>query len=197
MKKVTLLLSGILCLAGCDLLTQTSQHGPEKSSTAVGPTVPSMPQANQEKRFEFPANSGAFPASSVALDTITGKLCKTYSWQDNDHNPKGLPLCSELSGVPQSSLSGATKAYRGFTYRFNGTKWVKGAEAKRYNEKTQDMDPWSDDQYDPLDLFTKEEKAKTVLTEDQIRKVADQFGVSYEEAREEAKQQGYQVSPKH
>ena len=59
------------------------------------------------------------------------------------------------------------------------------------------MDPWSDDQYDPLNLLSKEEKAKRVLTGEEIRRVADQFGVSYEEAAEEAKQQGYLVPPKH
>jgi NACalpha-BTF3-like transcription factor len=55
------------------------------------------------------------------------------------------------------------------------------------------MDPLSDDQYDPLKLYPKEEKAKRTLTEEQIRKVAEQFSVSYEEASEDAKQQGYQV----
>jgi len=62
-----------------------------------------------------------------------------------------------------------------------------------YNTQTQGMDPLSDDQYDPLKLFSKEEKAKIKLTEVQIRKVADQFGVSYQEASEEAKTHGYQV----
>jgi LAS superfamily LD-carboxypeptidase LdcB len=90
-------------------------------------------------------------------------------------------------------LAGATKAYIGFTYIFNGMTWVKGNKAQRYNEKTQEMEPWSDDQYDPLKLLSKEEKAKRTLTGEQIRKVADQFGVSFEEAAEEAKQQGYQV----
>lgn len=89
-------------------------------------------------------------------------------------------------------LSGATKAYKGFTYSFNGTKWVKGNRARRYNAKG-DFEPWSDDQYDPLQLYSKEEKAKRALTQDQIQRVADQFSVTYEEARDEAKQQGYQV----
>jgi len=57
-----------------------------------------------------------------------------------------------------------------------------------------ETEPWSEDQYDPLNLFSKEVKAKRTLTAQEIRKVADQFGVSYEDAMEEAKQQGYQVS---
>jgi TPP-dependent pyruvate/acetoin dehydrogenase alpha subunit len=80
----------------------------------------------------------------------------------------------------------------GFTYRYNGTKWVKGAKATRFNSKMEE-EPWSDDQYDPLKLLSKEEKAKKTLTPGEIRTVADQFGVSYEEAAEEARQQGYNV----
>jgi hypothetical protein len=126
---------------------------------------------------------------------MTGQLCKTYAWQDNARLPKGLPMCSELGAPSQVSLAGATKAYRGSTYIFNGTKWVKGNKALMFNTKTQGMDPLSDDQYDPLKLFSKEEKAKRTLTEEQIRNVAEQFSVSYGEASEEAKLQGYQVSP--
>ncbi len=66
----------------------------------------------------------------------------------------------------------------------------------KYNDKIQ-PEPWSDDQYDPLNLLSKEERAKRILTVEQIQKVADQFGVLYEEALEEAKQQGYQVPIKH
>jgi len=145
-------------------------------------------------RFVFPPKFSPFLDASVALDTTTGRLCKTYAWEDNAHVPKGLPLCSE-SLVETSYLTGAAKAYGGFTYTFNGTRWVKGNKASRYNEKTGNMEPWSDDQYDPLSLFSKEEKAKRTLTVELIRKVAEQFGVTYEEARGEAKQQGYQVPP--
>ena len=151
----------------------------------------------EEKRFVFPTKSNPFPESSVALDTISGRLCKTYPWGDSNQVPRGLPLCSELSALPQTSLTGAKKAYRGSTYRFNGTKWVKGAEALSYNEKTQGMDPLSEDQYDPLSLFTEEEKAKMALKEEQIRSVADQFAVTYAEAWEDAKAQGYIVPPQH
>jgi hypothetical protein len=97
-----------------------------------------------------------------------------------------------LSGA---SLGGATKAYRGFTYTYNGTTWVRGAKALKYNPRTEDLEPLSDDQYDPLNLFSKEEKAKRVLTSEEIQKVADQFGVRFEEAMEEAKQQGYRAPP--
>jgi hypothetical protein len=181
-----------LILVGCDELRQKEQPRTEQSSPAPKQAVPA---SSEEKRFAFPPKSTPFPESSVALDTMSGQLCKTYAWEDNVRSPKGLPLCSELIAT-KNSFTGATKAYAGFTYSFNGTKWVKGAKALKYDEKIQPH-PWSDDQYDPLNLFSKEEKAKRTLTVDQIQKVADQFGVSYEEALEDAKQQGYQVPIKH
>jgi hypothetical protein len=55
------------------------------------------------------------------------------------------------------------------------------------------MDPWSADQYDPLGLFSKEEKAKRLLSVSQIQAVANNFGVSYQDALQDAKNQGYQV----
>jgi hypothetical protein len=178
-----------LCLAGCDQLIQKPKDQP-KAEQSSGPAEM---QAKDEKRFFFPAKSGPFPESSVALDTITGQLCKTYAWQDNDHAPKGLTLCSELSGTSHNSFAGATKSYSGFVYSFDGTKWVKGGQSLRYNPKTQGEEPKSDDQYDPLNLLTNEEKAKRVLKRDQILNVAKTFGVTYEEASEEARRQGYQV----
>jgi hypothetical protein len=148
-------------------------------------------------RFVFPAKSNPFSESSVALDAATGRLCKTYAWEDVDRVPRGLPLCSDLAGLAQTSfLTGAAKAYRGFTYTFNGTKWVKGAEARRYNKKADALEPWSDDQYDPLNLFPTEEKAKRTLTVEEIQRVAGQFAVTYEEAAAEARQHGYQVPPR-
>jgi hypothetical protein len=97
-------------------------------------------------------------------------LCKTYAWQDDARLPRGLPLCSELTSPSLASLVGAAKAYRGFTYTFNGTKWVKGNKADKYNSQTQGLEPWSSDQYDPLSLLSKEEKATRLLTVEQIRK---------------------------
>ena len=40
---------------------------------------------------------------------------------------------------------------------------------------------------------TKEEKAKHQLTKPEIQAVADKFGVTYQEALQDAKNQGYQV----
>jgi len=184
-----------LILSGCDELSQRQKEQPraEQSPSTSRQTAAT---SSEEKRFVFPPRSTPFLDSSVALDTTTGQLCKTYAWEDTVRFPKGLPLCSELTATAQSSFAGATEAYRGFTYRFDGTKWVKGAKALRFDEKTQE-EPWSDDQYDPLNLFSKEEKAKRTLTIEQIQRVADQFGVSFEEALEEAKQQGYRVPNKH
>ena len=92
-----------------------------------------------------------------------------------------------------ASLTGATTEYLGFTYTFNGSKWIKRKEAKSYNPKTQDMAPWSADQYDPLGLFSKEEKARHQLSKSEIQTVADKFSVSYQDALNDAKAQGYQV----
>lgn len=183
--------------AACDRLQvrpNSDSRNQEHSSSA--PTS-SASSATDQQRFVFPAQTGAFPAYSVALDTRTGQLCKTYSWADNQNAPRALPLCSELAAPVTAFLSGASKEYRGFTYKFDGSKWNKGRRI--IDLTTQDKDPkspYSDDQYDPLNLFSKEEKAKILLTVTQIRQVADQFGVSYEEAREDAKAQGYRVPPK-
>jgi hypothetical protein len=184
-------------LLGCDELIHKAKEQPvadEPSSTS--PKQLSLSPV-EEKRFVLPTKSSPFPESSVALDTTSGRLCKTYPWEDSRQIPKGLPLCSDLSASQQTSCTGADKAYRGFTYRFNGTTWVKGAAAKKYDEKGQELEPWSDDQYDPLNLFSKEEKAKRTLTQEQIRSVADRFGVTYAEAWEDAKAQGYKVPPQH
>jgi hypothetical protein len=194
-RKTALCFLFALCLLGCDELIHKEKEQPKTELSSTYPKQ-SASMLSEEKRFVFPTKFSPFPESSVALDTTSGRLCKTYPWEDSSQVPKGLPLCSDLSASQQTSCTGADKAYRGFTYRFNGTKWVKGAAAKKYNEKGRELEPWSDDQYDPLNLFSKEEKAKRTLKEEQIRSVADQFGVSYEEAREEAKQQGYQVPPK-
>jgi hypothetical protein len=119
--------------------------------------------------------------------------------------PNGWPEAVKRAGLqhsteaPDSSVpfAGATKAYRGFTYSFDGQTWKKGQRARRWSAQTNDMEPWSDDQYDPLNILSKEEKAKRLLTEAQIRQVAQRFSVSYEEAWEDAKAQGYQVPTKH
>jgi len=75
-----------------------------------------------------------------------------------------------------------------------------GLGAQQLRNTTKKGRNWSlgvRDQYDPLNLFSKEEKAKRTLKEEQIRGVADQFGVTYAEAWEDAKAQGYIVPPKH
>lgn len=193
-RKTILCLSFAFCFMGCDELIQKTQRQP---SPELSPTSrqQSASTPSEEKRFIFPTKSSPFPESSVALDTTSGRLCKTYPWEDNSQVPRGLPLCSDLSASPQTSCTGATKSYRGFSYTFNGTKWVKGAQAWKENAKTQGMDPLSEDQYDPLNLLSKEEKAKRLLTMEQIGKVANQFGVSIEEARKDAEAQGYQIPP--
>jgi hypothetical protein len=171
------------------------------------------PADGTEQRFAFPSQPTPFPAASVAMDTKTGRLCKTYPWPDTKTLPSGLPLCSGgqepsndggaapiivtaedmKKATADPSMNGATKAYRGDNYVFDGSKWKKDGEAQKYNRGTQRLESRSDDQYDPLNLFSKEEKAKRLLTEEQIRSVAKQFGVSFQDALQDAKEQGYQV----
>jgi hypothetical protein len=147
-----------LILVGCDELTQ--RHKEQSRAEQSLPAPIQVASTNEEQRFVFPTKSGPFPESAVALDTVTGRLCKTYAWEDNIRLPKGMPLCPELTAVsPTSLLAGATKAYMGFIYAYDGTKWVKDAKATKYNSKME-PEPWSDDQYDPLTLLSKEEKAK-------------------------------------
>jgi hypothetical protein len=193
----------LVALLACDeLVKQESKPANSPQPASPTPSAVSSPIQNMpSQRFVFPIQTTPFPAASVALDTTTGRLCKTYPWHDSQNSPSGLALCSALGTTSDSTVTmntpwiGATKAYRGYTYTFDGRHWEKGHKALRFdaNGKTE---PWTDDQYDPLGLFTKEEKAKRQLTEDQIRQVAEQFGVSYDEAVEDAKAQGYQVPPK-
>lgn len=189
-KAATLSVLVAALFTACDEL-------PSKKQTATPGGQPSIPTGGRpaaEHRFVFPPQAGTFPAASVALNTETGQLCKTYPWADNQSTPLGLPLCSELISAGTASTIGARTAYLGFTYWFDGSRWRKGPKALRYIDPTHDLEPDSDDQYDPLGvLSSKEEKAKRVLTEAEIRHVADQFGVSYKEAWQDAKAQGYQV----
>lgn len=194
-------------MAGCRELE--TQRASEHNTSSASPT-PS--ETKLQSRFVFPAQSTPFAVASVALDSMTGQLCKTYSWEDNQNLPQGLPLCSELEtgqhGPPGSGgiqtfaqwkasqktvALGAKKAYLGFTYTFDGTIWRKGSRARQYNSQTNELEPLSEDQYDPLGLFSKEEKARTTLAKAQIQAVAHQFGVTYQDALQEAKEQGYQV----
>jgi hypothetical protein len=183
------LVLGTLVTAGCNEKQHSAASAapPKQAEDSAGPTEASG------HRFIFPAQSTPFAAASVALDTRTGRLCKTYPWPDTQSLPGGLSLCSEAADSTCASLTGATTEYLGFTYTFDGSKWTKGKEAKSYNPKTRDMDPWSADQYDPLGLFSKEEKAKRLLSVSQIQAVGNNFGVSYQDALQDAKNQGYQV----
>lgn len=173
--------------AGCNV------KQPSDATAAPKQEEHSAQSTGGAQRFVFPSQSTPFPAASVALDTRSGQLCKTYPWPDTKTLPGGLPLCSDATCPTVTSLTGATTAYLGFTYTFNGSKWVKGSKAQSYNPKTQDMDPWSADQYDPLGLFSMEEKAKHPLTKPEIQAVADKFDVPYQMALQDAKNQGYQV----
>jgi 2,4-dienoyl-CoA reductase-like NADH-dependent reductase (Old Yellow Enzyme family) len=102
-----------------------------------------------------------------------------------------------LTNPAIASLIGATKAYRGFTFTFDGKRWNKGQEAFNVPDMNANPQALSEDQYDPLSRFSKAEKAKRILTKEEIQRIAEEFGVSYEQAWEDAKAQGYQVPPTH
>lgn len=203
LSRFALVFFSLVALLACDERVK-QESKPANSSQPVSPTpsVVSSPSQNvPTQRFVFPSQPTPFPAASVALDTTTGRLCKTYPWHDSQNAPSELALCSALGTTSDSTVTmntpwiGATKAYRGYTYTFDGRHWKRGQKALKF-DATGNTEPWGDDQYDPLGLFTKEEKSKRQLTEDQIRQIAEQFGVSYDEAVEDAKAQGYQVPPK-
>jgi hypothetical protein len=196
--QIVVLYMLLALLSGCDELrsrldvnTRNEQH-----SNAT-PTAGDASARPADQRFIFPPQSTTFPDSSVALDTRTGQLCKTYSWADAQNAPRGLPLCAQLANPAIASLIGGTKAYRGYTYTFDGKRWNKGREAFNVPDLNANPQPLSEDQYDPLGLFSKGEKAKRLLTKEEIQRVAEEFSVSYEQAWEEAKAQGYQVPPNH
>ena len=220
---MVLLLLG--CFCGCDEQRNnvqdhpkdgkhaTHQLGKEAQRSEEGyPKNPSSTDLSSSsyQRFVLPSRSQPFPDASVALDTKTGQLCKTYPWQDMPHLPQGLPVCASASTSAQNSTHidftpidrtaadttafiGSRKDYLGYTYTFDGKSWHKGEKAQRYVESTGKIEPASDDQFDPLGLLTKTEKSKRLLTQEQIIRVAEKFGVSYEAVWADAKAQGYQV----
>jgi len=70
--------------------------------TAPAPTTgtTSAVASPTAQRFVFPAQSTPFPGASVALDTTTERLCKTYPWPDNRTLPAGLALCTGATNTP-------------------------------------------------------------------------------------------------
>lgn len=194
MKLVFVSVFSSFLLLGCNKPAQ-----PQKPEPAAAQSSPAAETAitKDNKQFIFPAKSDPFPSNSVALDTVSGFLCKTYPWEDNDRLPKGLLLCSELGREEASFCTGAFRAYDGFFYYFTGVRWERTGPARVYNSKTHKWEPRSDDQYDRVGIFISSEKQRQLLRVDQIQEVAKTFGVSYDEAAAEAKKQGYQVPSKH
>src|SRR5271169_3418039 len=154
----------VFLLAACDgpqVKPNDDSNRGEHSSPAP---VSGASSVVDQQRFVFSAQTGTFPASSVALDTKTGQLCKTYPWKDIPQLPQGLPVCANASNPTQDSTGatvfiGSQKVYLGHTYTYDGKSWRRGAEALHYDSAGALVGPDSQDQYDPLGLFTKEEKA--------------------------------------
>lgn len=114
MRRLLLLLIVVL-LGGCRQSFQ--EHGQPLNADGQTPT------ATNYQRFVFPAKSTAFPEGSVALDTATGQLCKTYAWPDSPNAASGLPLCSSSTSASTDQRTftlsyselARTKLFRGVT----------------------------------------------------------------------------------
>ena len=163
--------------------------------TQTGVLCRTVPEASENKSSDRYANLGSC-GSGMLIESFeewkkkqAGKITVM-----RDANGR-IAEVDSTPDVPRSWI-GARKAYRGFTYTFDGSRWKKGGRAREYNTGSGTLEPSSDDQYDPLNLFSKDEKAKHTVTEEQIQQVATQFGVSYEEAWQDAKDKGYQVPPR-
>jgi hypothetical protein len=158
----------VLTVTVLSLLSCQQTRSPE---TRPSPT-PSADVASSKKplavqRFLFPQSSGTFAPASVALDTETGQLCRTYEWKETAGT--NLPLCAKLASYGLFEL-----------------------HVEKYIEATKDFEP-AFDPFDPLGLFTRADKAKLTLNEKQIRQAASQYGLSYEEAKKGARESGYHV----
>jgi hypothetical protein len=95
-----------------------------------------------------------------------------WIWWSSRQKPEAQDN-TEATNSAVASVAGATKAYRGFRYSFDGR-----VLEKRANEQEDGMhEPttWSfgvTTSTTPLNLFSKEEKTKRLLTEAQICEVA-------------------------
>ena len=165
-----------------------------------------QPTYGGAQRFVFPSQSAPFPAASVALDTRSGQLCKTYSWPDTKTLPSGLSLCSEAADVSCSAgetlderltdaLAGRPSYSMTATNPKTGQQIGSNDEGQTwYDRKTGKLFlPESADPFDLIGLFSKEQKGKTLLSASEIQTVANKFGISYQKALQDAKNQGYQV----
>jgi hypothetical protein len=89
----TLLFLGLIFLAACQ--SQPSEI-PIKTPAIQAPAI-------NHRRFavvpEYPPR--VFPGA-LALDTETGKLCRTYNWSVNEVSDI-LPMCFDLYGGPRTA----------------------------------------------------------------------------------------------
>jgi hypothetical protein len=88
----------IVCSIGCE---DPAKHSP--TSRQIESTEKTFPI----HRFENVTNAGL---PGVALDTVTGQLCKTWDWSYKDQKMSGgldtLPMCLSLfKGTPSSTDS--------------------------------------------------------------------------------------------
>ena len=158
-------LIGILALTSCQE-KPVGETRPLSTFEREGNTKEPAASATFQ-RFVFPQSSGNFQPASIALDTQTGQLCKTYEWKQSSGTD--LPFCSSLA-----------------------TYGLYELHVRKYDEKTGSFEPVFDP-FDPLGVFSRTDKAKLTLTEPQIRRASVKYGLSYDEAVKGARESGYRL----
>lgn len=98
-------LCAVCLLSACDTGTP-KQSGSESKTSTAPPVVASSGAVNERGRFVFPTQPQPFAPASVALDSRTGNLCKTYAWPDKPGLPQGLAICSESENPSGAGTQG-------------------------------------------------------------------------------------------
>ena len=68
---------GVIVTVGCNVMQPSDAPAKPKQEEHSAQST-----GGGAQRFVFPSQSTPFPAASVALDTRSGQLCKTYPWPD-------------------------------------------------------------------------------------------------------------------
>jgi hypothetical protein len=187
-RAPAVLMISSLLLIGCssDNSKVKTDPLPQQDFLVASPPPPPAESLGNAQRF---IASNDVPGA--ALDTMTGRLCKTYAWEDDQRRPQGLPLCSDLT--TRSVQTGDRRAFLGYEYTFDGKSWIRGNTTRSYDPKTGTFSPKSDDPFDPLGILTNAEKRRRRLSRDQIQAVANQFHVTVAEVVRFAEAAGYLV----
>jgi hypothetical protein len=114
-RAPAVLMISSLLLIGCssDNSKVKTDPLPQQDFLVASPPPPPAESLGNAQRF---IASNDVPGA--ALDTMTGRLCKTYAWEDDQRRPQGLPLCSDLT--TRSVQTGDRRAFLGYEYTFDG-----------------------------------------------------------------------------